>query len=86
MRTSSGSSIHPFIHPGLREFCCLKALGFFRHPLQYNVPAESPLATDSEAWNLAFSKQLVNRGWVDAQQIAQFLQRQHFVSRCHNPF
>ena len=69
-----------------QNYQALTVLGFFRHPLQYHVLAESPLTTNSKARNLAFSKQLINRGWVYSQQIAQFLQRQHFIMRCHSFF
>jgi hypothetical protein len=55
-----GPSSSSSIHPGVREFCCLRALGLFSHPSQDHVPPETPLAANSKARNPAFSKQFVN--------------------------
>jgi hypothetical protein len=61
--------------------------GLFSHPSHYRVLPESPFVADTEAWKLALPDKLVNRGWVNSQQLANFFNRQDFLIVGHDaPF
>jgi hypothetical protein len=59
------------------------ALGLFSQPARYLVRSKSPVRPDPEGWNPALPDQLVNRGLVDSQYLADFLHRQDFMIECH---
>jgi hypothetical protein len=47
----------------------------FSHPARYLVRSESPVRADPESRNPALPDQLINRGLVDSQYLADFLHR-----------
>ena len=59
------------------------AHSLFSHPALNQVFSESPVGADLEARNPALSDQLVNRGLVDLQQVADFFYRQDFMIDFH---
>jgi hypothetical protein len=55
----------------------------FSHPSQYHVLTEPPVGADSKARNLALPDQLVNRGLVKSEQVANVFYRQDFLIARH---
>jgi hypothetical protein len=62
----------------------LRCYGFFTQPTLNQVFSESPVAANSEAWNPALLGQLVNRGRMDMEYLADFLYCQDFIVACHD--
>jgi len=73
---SINSRIHDYSH--------LRGVhGLFSHPSHYRVLPESPFSADSKARNLTLPDHLINRGWVNSEQVANFFYRQDFAIACH---